>query len=398
MSKYDKYKSFILSIAESLDFNVNKIATKVAKKEGVPTYGSIKDYVRSTLKKHSEIEKVLISKGIDPSLWDIAWIKTKEGSYRVKKDINELNVFYKKLLEELKSYSVKTKKIKRKKFKEPNLLVLDPADPHFGKRAVKAETGEDTNSIITEKRFKEGVKKLLEKASNFNLEKIILVVGNDMIHVDNKSFSTTNGTLQQTDCSWWEQILIAKKAYIEAITLCTQIADTHVVFCPSNHDYHLGFCIAQMLEAFFHNNSNVTFDTTILHRKYVLYGHNLLGFSHADKGKEASFPDLMKTEAKQAWAAAKFGYWYLHHIHHKNRKHYKGAKGLVLEKDYSDVTVIKNSQLENPTDRVYVEYLRSISGTDKWHFDEGYVGAVKAMEGFIHSPFYGQTDRISIIF
>jgi hypothetical protein len=42
-----------------------------------------------------------------------------------------------------------------------------------------------------------------------------------------------------------------------------------------------------------------------------------------------------------------------------------------------------------------VEYLRSPSGTDRWHADNGYTGAKVALEAFIHHPENGQVCRLT---
>ena len=90
---------------------------------------------------------------------------------------------------------------------------------------------------------------------------------------------------------------------------------------------------------------------------------------------------------------AKRGYWYLHHIHHKVRK----LNGVLLEKDYADVSVMKTHGLRVDS-RVHVEYVRTPSGTDSWHHRKGYEYGIKAIEGFLHHPENGQVARFSHIF
>ena len=46
---------------------------------------------------------------------------------------------------------------------------------------------------------------------------------------------------------------------------------------------------------------------------------------------------------------------------------------------------------------VTVEFLRSPSGTDSWHYQKGYTGSIKAVEGFIHNE-YGQIAHLTHIF
>ena len=45
-----------------------------------------------------------------------------------------------------------------------------------------------------------------------------------------------------------------------------------------------------------------------------------------------------------------------------------------------------------------VESLRSPSVSDSWHHRKGYIGAVEAVEAFIHHPKHGQIARLTHYF
>jgi hypothetical protein len=399
MSKYSKYDSYIFSLFKE-GKSLGQISYRIAKKEGKKhASGSIREYVSRVINSNNQIAKELTDRGIDKDSWDIAWIKTKEGSYRIKKEYIDFENNKESFLQDIQKYAPSFDTVKRTSGRKEEILVIDLADPHFGKLSKKEETGEDYNVEITRIGLERGVKILLDKASKAaDLEKVIVIIGNDALHFDGSDFNTTNGTKQDPSSLWWEVYNIAFKSYIDILLMCKEVADVHVIYCPSNHDYHLGFGLAHGLSSYFSKDSQITFDVSPQHRKYLLYGVNLLGFSHGDYIKPNQVPDLMKTEAKKAWAMAKFGYYYLHHIHHKDRQSVKSGKSLLLEKDYSDVTVISNKGTINPEDRVYVEYIRSISAADSWHYKSGYVGNIRAVEAFIHHYKYGQTDRLTSIF
>jgi hypothetical protein len=278
------------------------------------------------------------------------------------------------------------------------MLMIDAADPHFGKRSTISETGQETDLITTEKRFSEGIESLINKVDSFNFDKIVFVGGNDVTHTDNAFGTTTSGTRQDTDGLWHENFLAAKRANIQAIDRLLTIADVHFVFCPSNHDFLTGFFLADTLKSWYSNNKNITFDVTPIHRKYIQYGYNLLGYTHGDGAKEGDLSDLMKTEAKKAWAASKYAYWFVHHIHHKDKKGIKGTSKVKIEKDYRNMTVFNTGLNLDPEDYCFVEYIRSLSGTDRWHFTNGFVHSPCAMEGFIIHPLFGQINRLTHLF
>lgn len=304
------------------------------------------------------------------------WLKNKGASLFVKnpdyvepqqQDINELRA---KLIDDLKSFSPVFPSIERETCEDGHLLVIDPADIHIGKLCSSFETGEDYDSQIAVNRVRTGVHGLLNKANGFKIDKIIFVGGNDVLHIDNSKSSTTSGTLQDTTGMWYDNFIIAKNLYVELITILAKIADVHFIYNPSNHDYTNGFMLCQVIQAYFINCPNVTFDNTMAHRKYYAYGSNLIGTTHGDGAKIADLPLLMAHECPE-WSGAKHRYIYTHHVHHKISKDYMG---------------------------VCVESLRSPSSADSWHHRNGFQHAPKAIEGYLHHKRYGQVARLTNIF
>lgn len=299
------------------------------------------------------------------------WYKGKSFSLHVKKDTISYSEVRKELLEELDNYSPTYKNIERKKSLDPHCLVIDPADIHIGKLCTSFESGEDYNTQIAVARVIEGVQGILDKASGFNIDKIVFIGGNDVLHIDTPKRTTTAGTPQDTDGMWYNNFLIAKKLYVEVIEHLLGVADVDFVFNPSNHDYTNGFFLADVIQSWFRKSPNIKFDCSISHRKYLKYHNNLIGTTHGDGAKSQDLPLLMAQESPQNWATTKHRYVYTHHVHHK------------VSKDYIGVTV---------------ESLRSPSGTDSWHHRNGYQHSPKAVEGFIHHPEHGQVARLTHLF
>jgi len=313
-------------------------------------------------------------RGIDINTVGIAWQKDKKWSIQFKPSANEGPSFEEMLkdhIDDVKKHTFKYEEIKREKHPSSNLLVIDPADIHIGKLATSFETGEDYNSQIAVKRVKEGVQGILDKSSGFNIDAILFIAGNDILHIDTPKRQTSAGTPQDTDGMWYENFLIAKKLYIDVLDSLISVADIHVMYNPSNHDYTNGFFLADAIKSWYKDCKNITFDTSISHRKYYRYHNNLIGTTHGDGAKQQDLPILMAQEAKEEWSKTKHRYVYTHHVHHK------------VSKDYIGVTV---------------EALRSPSGTDSWHHRNGYQHAPKAVEGFIHSKEHGQLARLTHLF
>jgi|TARA_B110000259_G_scaffold181473_1_gene223580 hypothetical protein len=296
-------------------------------------------------------------------------VVTKED-YGLKED-----TIFKKVNDYIEQYSPHYETIERSLGN--HLLVINPADIHIGKYANEKETGERYDNSIAVNRVLDGVVGLLKKTKGFKIEKVLFCIGNDVLHIDSVYGTTTKGTHQDTDGKWWEHFEVALALYVKCVEILRTVAPVDIVHCMSNHDYQSGFHLAHTLQSWFRNADDVSFDISVSHRKYYIYGTNLLGLEHGDGAKMDKLPLLMAQEKPLLWSKTSHRYWYLHHIHHKVKHKWLDAK------DYIGVTV---------------EYMRSPSGTDSWHSRKGFTGVPKAVEGFLHEKDSGQIARITHYF
>ena len=304
------------------------------------------------------------------------WLKSKDATVFVTHpdykapEVAHWEQLQEDLIKDLEQYSPKFPKLERT-VKGGYLLVIDPADIHIGKLCSAFESGEKYDNQIAVKRALQGVRGILDKVSSFDIEQILFIGGNDILHIDTPRRTTTSGTPQDTDGMWHSNFLIAKQLYVDILELLLGVADVHFTFNPSNHDYTHGYFLAQVIQTYFRECKNMTFDVSIAHRKGFIYGANLIGTTHGDGAKNQDLPLLMAQEFPVEWSKTKHRYVYTHHVHHK------------VSKDFIGVTV---------------ESLRSPSGTDSWHHRNGYQHAPKAVEGFLHCKDHGQIARITHIF
>ena len=134
--------------------------------------------------------------GIDVSKVNHAWYKGKYWSINFKPDNNgpSFEQMYQDHVDSIEEHTFKYEEIKREKQQEPHLLVVDPADVHIGKLSTAFATGENYNEGEAVRRVKEGIQKILDYTSSFEIDKILFVAGNDILHTDNTKRSTTKGT------------------------------------------------------------------------------------------------------------------------------------------------------------------------------------------------------------
>ena len=332
----------------------------------------------------------------------LVWAKTKSEdgtSYSVmmRPEDERFPSFLEHIRETIAETRMTLKLPKRFEARSGNLLVLDPADVHIGKLCVATETGYSYDSSIAEHRLYEGSRMLLERGAANGCTSALLVIGNDIAHIDTPHRKTTSGTPQDTDGSIFTIHRAAQAAYVRIVRLGLKMGlEMHVVFNPSNHDWVLGFTIAQVVRATFRDHPNVhvsDYAVSERHRKYLRFGDNLIGLTHGDGAKEADLGAIMLAEARPHMGEVRHLYWYVHHYHHKIRRAL-GVRSQAREKDHVGMTVIGGGAGAMEGDNVLVEYVRSPSPPDGWHDRNGYVNR-QAVEAFIHHPRDGQVMRLT---
>lgn len=286
------------------------------------------------------------------------WLERREEVEKHDKWLRE------QLIEDMRKYSPKPVHIIRKSVTGSDrfMLELAPFDHHFGKLCWAPETGEDFDLKIASNRFDASFDDLLGRAKLYPIEKILVTLGQDLLHVDNMMNTTTAGTPQDADGRWQKAFIRAKQAIVRNLEKCRQIAPVIVTVVPGNHDYQRSFYMGDTIESWFRNFDDVDVDNSPMKRKYVEYGATLLGISHGDEEKESDLKDLMNFEQAEAWARTRHHEWHLGHLHTRKETRYnKGDthKGVVVRR------------------------LPSLTSTDAWHYKKGYVGNEHASEAYL---------------
>jgi predicted phosphodiesterase len=246
------------------------------------------------------------------------------------------------------------------------MLEINTFDLHLGKLSWAEETGEDCDLKILSDRFTEAFDYLLGNSLVHPIDKILIPIGNDFFNSDNAypTTTTTNGTYQHDDTRWQKIFRTGWNLYREQIDRCKEIAPVHIITVPGNHDYQKTFYLGEVLSALYASDDNVLVDDNPMARKYVQYGQTLLGFTHGNQKNESEkrLSMLMQQEAREQWANSRFAEWHLGDIHHEKVVKY------VSTEDHGGLIV---------------RYLRSLSPTDAWHYQKGFVGAQKGAEAYV---------------
>jgi hypothetical protein len=258
----------------------------------------------------------------------------------------------------------------------PHMMEVGIYDHHFGKLAWKSEVGKDYDLAIAEASFCDAIDAMLARAKGFNVEKILMPVGNDFFNVNDWSGMTTAGTrVDSTDDRLPKVFRIGAKCMRYAIAQALKIADVDVFWIPGNHDTHTSWYLVETLSAYFENNPRVTFDNGPMVRKYRAYGPALLGYVHGDELPPNTLPTLMATEEPQLWAASQFRTWRLGHWH--KRKEVRHTVGDTFN-------------------GVEVRIMPSLCGTDAWHYRKGFTGNARMAECWLWSRTDGPVGHFVI--
>lgn len=325
------------------------------------------------------IEEVAKLFGLDTARWECvsftakAWNTTMKGQnskpmintnysvnarfkpiFKVKPTEEDL----KWVFDTVKSFS-EPQPIKPIKMSRPidNLLVLPILDAHIGKLAWGKETDENYDIKIASERFRRSVQNIVSRASAIGFSEIIFPVGNDFFQYDNSTQSTTRGTLVDSDTRWKKLFKVGITLLREALDYCKAFAPVDVILVQGNHDSMMSFFAFEALRGWYDKDPMVKIDEDIKTRTYRKWGMNLLGFAHGDKEKDRLY-QIMQQEARSLWGETRYAEWIIGHFH----------KNFVDER-------------QGVTKRV----VGSFSGTDAWHYENGFVGTLKSAQGIIYN-------------
>ena len=325
---------------------------------------------------------------VDTLLWEVKQFEINGWNQGAK---NEEGVLVKQLLCQIKAILIKKKSVSNALAEIESLKadaklcfpippsiyrssVLDPdyclelslPDAHFGKLAWGEETGwGDYDTSIAASRYREAIATLMHRTNHFNLSKILFVLGNDLFNADNKQNLTTKGTPQDTDSRYQKSFITVRRLVIEAILTLRQKCPVEVVMVPGNHDQLSTFHLGDSLECRFDSDPEVAINNAPSLRKHFGWGNTHILWTHGDREKISDLPLLMAAERKDLWYAAAFHEIHMGHLH----------------KVWTDEKM-----------GVRIRRLPSLSGTDAWHSESGYVGNIPSAEGYVYHRKEGIVD------
>jgi hypothetical protein len=284
-----------------------------------------------------------------------AWLRRKVAVIAARLEIESL-------LADARQKVAKRPAVAKRKTGSHMLEIAIP-DLHIGKLAWAAETGHESyDSRIAERLFDNALEALIERTSSFNFERVLFVVGNDLLHSDTKRGTTTSGTPLDTDSRYQKSFGIARRMITRAVDRLRQIAPVKVVVVPGNHDTLAAWHLGDSLACYFHKTPDVEIDNAPTMRKYHQFGKVMILLTHGDKGKRADYPLLMATEKPEMFGATVHREAHTGHLHQVKNEEFHGVK---------------------------VRISPALCAPDSWHSEMTFVGNARAAEAYVWSKTEG---------
>lgn len=246
------------------------------------------------------------------------------------------------------------------------VLVLN--DAHLGSLVWAKETlGDNYDVKIAAGLLKDVAMELLARARDRGVRKIIIPVGNDLIHWDHGGrgyASTFGGTPLTTDGRFQRVVRYAYYSMIEIARAARDFAEVEFISVPGNHDTERSWFVTEILGATFADDPRVTVTNNSSLFSYYEYGVNFLGFTHGTHAttnrKRADLAQTMIEDRPES-AKAKCRMWFLGHLHHERE-------------------LVSYTQTAEAFRSVVVRNTPAIAATDGWHKEMNFQGAPRGGE------------------
>lgn len=239
------------------------------------------------------------------------------------------------------------------------MLELSLPDAHLGKLSWGRETGGANYDLdIAVETYHRAIETLLVRSAQHRYERVLLLVGSDLLNSDSDDGKTTRGTPQDNDGRFFRTFQAARRMKVAVIErLVADVAPVDVIVMPGNHDRMSTLHLGDALACWFHGHENVTVDVEPTARKYYEFGRVMLGITHGDRGKPQLWSRLMPVERPAMWARTVHREVHAGHLH-------------------------RDSAEKDELNGVKVRILPSLAPPDAWHAAEGYTTATQAAEAF----------------
>jgi hypothetical protein len=246
--------------------------------------------------------------------------------------------------------------------------VLNIQDTHLAKLACHDETGGANWDIrIAEQAYRQTVEELIAKVPQDRVEQVVVIIGSDLLQVDNDKSSTTAGTYVDSDTRLSKAFDVAAKMLSDVIEELASRFKVHCVVYGGNHDRTVSLFLGRYIEAWFRNHPNVHVDAAPRSRKYYSYGKTLIAFDHGDETKHKDLPLSIMRDNQTTISRYRFMECLVGHLHSEQSQDIKG---------------------------IVIRVAPALCPPDKWHSAKSFTNNMRRSQGLL----YQRDDGLECIY
>lgn len=306
----------------------------------------------------------------DHQNWQVkAWFELRE-EYALEAAVDDI-------IDRLSEYVPKYELVKALDHSGEYLFVPSLYDAHFGKRSIDSKY--TLGAAV--KNYEAAGKAMIARAMSLDMsiKRILFVVGQDALHVDNLVGTTTAGTVMDVAAGQRKAIDAVIRAVTYVIEQLANIAPVDVVTVEGNHDQYSTYWLGKVVAAWFKNHQNVFVDAMYdsgdpAPRKYYQFGNNLLGLDHGNNVKPADLALIMATEAPKLWADTEYREFLRGHFHRQMNLYHQ-----VIEERGVNIRV-----------------LPALCPPDEWHVMKGFIGSQRAADALFYHYEHGPAGMFPV--
>jgi len=252
-----------------------------------------------------------------------------------------------------------------------NMAVICNFDAHLGKLAWDVETSQGDYDIpIAVEEFNHVTDENLNRVAMFDPEKIIFVLGQDMLHYENLEGVTPVGrNILDTDGRLSKLQDAAIDVCVRNILKCRALAPVEVILVQGNHDQTSSLWLAKVLKAWFRNDQHVTIDSKPALRKARLWGTTFIGMTHKiPASKIAAAQADFSIQFKEFWGKAEY-------------------REILFGDQHKKMQWKTGSQITHGA--ILFRQMTALSKIDYWHYEHMFTDAVPGGEALVYSKDHG---------
>jgi urease accessory protein UreE len=201
--------------------------------------------------------------------------------------------------------------------KKENVALVNFYDHHIGKRIHADATGNGSEWTVdlAKKSMLEATDYFIDKLQH-DTGKIVFILGNDLLNIDNPQGTTTKGTPQNNDMDYRHLILESNELLTSVLEKFLHYFEVEVIVVPGNHDNNLAFITGEVIRHYFMKTPHISVDNSLAPIKYWQFGENAIGFTHGSEQikKKYVLPMLM-LQQKPEFAVCKYKEFHTGHLH-----------------------------------------------------------------------------------